>query len=212
MVHDCNAIWYAVLRTDSYYRARYYDSQIGRFISEDPFGFAAGVNHYAYAHGNPIIFSDMFGLEPGYRPDKGDLLRRLTCSKNCSELFGGLPNALHALAATKYIDIDPKVNEIPLDPAVENLLTHPNYMAVSQVDSRALSHAPNSVASWVNTYYSGKDARLSATLFLHELRHGVGYYHEIDQDYDTEYFIIFLNCPQADVPTVLSTLPYSIDQ
>ena len=29
-----------------YYRARYYDPKIGRFMSEDPVGFDAGVNFY----------------------------------------------------------------------------------------------------------------------------------------------------------------------
>ena len=45
-------------------RARYYDPQIGRFISEDPLGFAGGnLNVYSYVHNNPIYFLDPFGLQ-----------------------------------------------------------------------------------------------------------------------------------------------------
>jgi RHS repeat-associated protein len=46
----------------NYYRARYYDPKIGRFISEDPIGFVGGVNFYAYVHDNPLLFIDPFGL------------------------------------------------------------------------------------------------------------------------------------------------------
>lgn len=46
-----------------YYRARYYDPKIGRFISEDPIGFDGGVNFYAYAGGNPVVWRDPFGLD-----------------------------------------------------------------------------------------------------------------------------------------------------
>jgi RHS repeat-associated protein len=45
-----------------YYRARYYDPTIGRFISEDPLGFGAGINFYAYAGNNPVNFNDPMGL------------------------------------------------------------------------------------------------------------------------------------------------------
>lgn len=46
-----------------YYRARYYDPQAGRFISEDPKGFAAGVNFYVYVDNNPILANDPLGLD-----------------------------------------------------------------------------------------------------------------------------------------------------
>ena len=48
-----------------YYRARYYDPRVGRFIGEDPIGLAGGdVNLYAYVRGNPTRFIDPFGLSP----------------------------------------------------------------------------------------------------------------------------------------------------
>ena len=46
-----------------YMRARYYDPETGRFISEDPLGFDGGdTNLYAYASGNPVTFVDPNGL------------------------------------------------------------------------------------------------------------------------------------------------------
>jgi RHS repeat-associated protein len=49
-----------------YYRARYYDQSLGRFISEDPLGFDGGdVNFYQYAGGQPINVVDPSGLKPG---------------------------------------------------------------------------------------------------------------------------------------------------
>jgi RHS repeat-associated protein len=46
----------------SYYRARYYDPKVGRFISEDPIGFTGGVNFYLYVSGNPVRFGYPLGL------------------------------------------------------------------------------------------------------------------------------------------------------
>lgn len=44
-----------------YYRARYYDPSAGRFISEDPLRFEAGVNFYSYVGDNPVQYRDPFG-------------------------------------------------------------------------------------------------------------------------------------------------------
>ncbi len=46
-----------------YYRARYYDAKIGRFITQDPIGFAGGdVNFYVMVINNPLRFIDPWGL------------------------------------------------------------------------------------------------------------------------------------------------------
>ena len=46
-----------------FYRARYYDPAIGRFISEDPIGFDGGdVNLYAYVANDPVNLIDPSGL------------------------------------------------------------------------------------------------------------------------------------------------------
>jgi len=46
-----------------YYRARYYDPQFGRFLNEDPIGFASGdENFHAYVGNNPVNFVDPLGL------------------------------------------------------------------------------------------------------------------------------------------------------
>lgn len=45
-----------------YYRARYYDPGMRRFIGEDPIGLAGGLNLYAYAGGDPVNYTDPLGL------------------------------------------------------------------------------------------------------------------------------------------------------
>jgi RHS repeat-associated protein len=45
-----------------YYRARYYSPELQRFVSEDPIGFAGGINFYVYIHNQPINWVDPLGL------------------------------------------------------------------------------------------------------------------------------------------------------
>jgi len=49
-----------------YMRARYYDANLGRFISEDPAGFVDGTNLYAYVGGNPVMGVDPLGTDTLY--------------------------------------------------------------------------------------------------------------------------------------------------
>ncbi len=46
-----------------YYRARFYDPAVGRFLNEDPIGLSGGLNLYAYVENEPTNNTDPFGLQ-----------------------------------------------------------------------------------------------------------------------------------------------------
>lgn len=62
------------------YRARYYDQNAGRFISEDPIRFRGGINFYAYVLNSPTNFMDPTGTVCVYSQSTG----RFTCYPSCA--------------------------------------------------------------------------------------------------------------------------------
>ena len=69
-----------VYDSTSYYRARYYDPTVGRFISEDPLGFNGdGANFYSYVENDPADLVDPAGTSDactfGGADAQGDPLR-----------------------------------------------------------------------------------------------------------------------------------------
>ena len=57
-----------------YFGRRYYDSSLGKWLTQDPLGLKAGPNLYAYVLNNPLTHVDLYGLiENGGRdePSRG---------------------------------------------------------------------------------------------------------------------------------------------
>jgi RHS repeat-associated protein len=84
-----------------YYRARYYNPEIGRFLQTDPIGYGDGMNWYAYCKNNPIGYIDPSGLcdicgDPG----------------NCALLYPGIDDPCFTLVTGKIM-----VLPYRLDPA-----------------------------------------------------------------------------------------------
>ncbi len=57
-----------------YYNARWYDADLGRFISEDPVADPNNPNLYSYCNNNPGIFVDPTGLSYGNPSDPGTMV------------------------------------------------------------------------------------------------------------------------------------------
>jgi RHS repeat-associated protein len=79
-----------------YYRARYYDPSIGRFLSEDPIGFSGGLNFYAYVNGRPTTLADPTGLQAsccavieGRKKELHCILDAIEKGRPQEECFGG---------------------------------------------------------------------------------------------------------------------------
>ena len=68
-----------------YYRARFYSSELGRFLQPDPIEYAGGINIYAYCGNNSVNFVDPMGLRR-YGPYHGktwlDYLKKYHYERN----------------------------------------------------------------------------------------------------------------------------------
>jgi RHS repeat-associated protein len=82
-------------------RERYLDPASGRFTQEDPAGLAGGMNLYGFAGGDPVNFSDPFGLQTCEKDDPscttGAQIRGYIDAAVASTIakLGALGNALH---------------------------------------------------------------------------------------------------------------------
>jgi hypothetical protein len=94
----------------SYYRARYYDPSLGRFLSEDIAGFAAGIEFYAYVQNRPTQFTDPSGLytqEPDVPPLNPRLDKFMKCMDACTSSAFPSIKEQHVTATTNGRHHDP---------------------------------------------------------------------------------------------------------
>jgi RHS repeat-associated protein len=151
-----NAFQYTGRENDSnglyYYRARYYSTNLNRFISEDPAAFDGGGNFYVYGADNPISFVDPFGMKPCPKlisaqdaamnnPD----FRASEKTTHCSETTESIVNAVVAPPLTG------DANHIATE-----LHDSSDYISVLQGQAQGLANSGDLViAVWPNPYGHG---------------------------------------------------------
>ncbi|MBK8812778.1 MAG: RHS repeat-associated core domain-containing protein [Acidobacteria bacterium] len=88
-----------------YYRARWYDGNLGPFISEDPIGFAGGdFNLYGYVGNGPLNRTDPSGLiDPSVYQDP--TMYSSGGFANPAEFADGLDNGLDGVEQSTYSSI-----------------------------------------------------------------------------------------------------------
>jgi RHS repeat-associated protein len=100
-----------------YYRTRYYDPSIGRFLSEDGARLVGGVNFYRYVRDNPVNLNDPLG----------------TCPDNKCAPSGNAPNPDYY--ANRALQGDP--TNLEQDTTLPNLLTALNFYRGGSMDAQA---------------------------------------------------------------------------
>jgi RHS repeat-associated protein len=85
-------------------RNRYVDPATGRFTQEDPIGLAGGISAYGFAQGDPVNYSDPFGLCPkGYIESRGVCYNEVALlGLAVSGLFTTAEMGLHALGEAMH--------------------------------------------------------------------------------------------------------------
>lgn len=85
-----------------YYRARYYDAGMGRFISQDPIGLSGGLNMYMYARANAVRFTDPSGLKINMERSVLPTPPWQTTTKTCAQ---GSPPAATCVIRTRVLRV-----------------------------------------------------------------------------------------------------------
>jgi RHS repeat-associated protein len=113
-----------------YYNSRYYDPEIGRFISADTFNldytYPQGFNRYSYCFNNPLRYNDPTGNWPPWDQVKGGIKKAINAVKD------GLQ-----VAKTEVVEVYNKVNDA-IEKADE---------IVSHTTGKALENMSNSIGN-----------------------------------------------------------------
>jgi RHS repeat-associated protein len=142
-----------------YNRARYYDPQIGRFLSEDPLRFNGdSPNFYAYARNNPIRFMDPSGLKSGF--EDLQFTRRSCAKQRCIDKF--LRTYYGNFVADTLV---PNFSLFNLDPYSQNFGKYFKTLGEAAFVKLPLVYGPRAPGAYLFNLGSGAAGNMSAGFY-----------------------------------------------
>jgi RHS repeat-associated protein len=146
---DGNASQYTGRENDGtglyYYRARYYDPVLKRFIAEDPIGLAGGGNVFGYVADTPTNLVDPFGNNPALLPLVALGLEAWSLTNDISpeDSYGGVyrlvdPETGEVLRTGRTNDLERRQSEHFRDPTLKDYDFEPVFKTNSHEEQRGL--------------------------------------------------------------------------
>jgi RHS repeat-associated protein len=131
-----------------YMRNRYYDPQTGQFTQPDSIGLAGGLNSYGFAAGDPVSYSDPYGLKVCFKGSTSEVgalkSRSTTCGAGAWACARSPPNNRDKL----WRAVSPAVVVVP---------TRASYRHSNPADDKPCTDArPALVAHHRRLYASGR--------------------------------------------------------
>jgi RHS repeat-associated protein len=140
-----------------YFGARYYSSNMGRFLSPDPGGmqtadieFPQSLNRYAYVWNNPLRFTDPTGLDCAYLDNSGSGLESFDQSSSSGAYPGGLPKDRRCSGTSRKLSFRRLAERIPRPHyGYRRVLVQPPAPAANRIRScnRSSPSIQNSISS-----------------------------------------------------------------
>jgi len=176
-----------------YYRARYFDPSLGRFLSEDSSKENASGSTYMYVENSPVLFVDPSGMEP---QNAGLVIGPHTTQQEIAQFNAGFAEALNRLknpecrklfSCKKNKDLDPaqvlQDTNYRIIPLAGNAgaVTNPSYSVFLsptgpffQTSTTAFIPFDNPQLTGMRQVQFDTPADIAAFVLLHELGHEVG--------------------------------------
>jgi len=125
-----------------YMRNRYYDAKQGRFTQEDPIGLAGGMNAYGFANGDPVNFSDPFGLCPSCVGAVGSVAAGWAIAELTGQDYTWKQAALDAAIGAAGVGLASKAGKLAsLVRGADDIAAGPGRVVIGETMKRVRAHA-----------------------------------------------------------------------
>jgi RHS repeat-associated protein len=126
-----------------YMRNRYYNPQTGQFTQPDPIGLAGGLNSYVFAEGDPVTYSDPYGLCA--QSTDGDSIPKVEVCSSVANIPGNIFNLQHQWLRTseKEAGLGQAGGGVPGEGEYETANNSPFITQTEITDHSGRGNAPN---------------------------------------------------------------------